>query len=88
MRKVVATGGPQNEEVHVLQGDLSKTTSHEPGHEWPSRIEIRALWKTAKGGHRVRSIHISGDQFFGHGQFGAPMNGDQLIAMIERLRKL
>ena len=86
------TAGPKKaksvSEVHFLEGDLSKTRSQEPDYDWPQRIEIRAIWKTKSGGHKVRSIHISGDQFFGQGEYGAPMSGEQLIATINRLRKL
>ncbi len=89
---VAATGGPKKTkptaEVHFLEGDLSKTRSEEPDYDWPSRIEVRALWKTKSGGYKIRSIHIRGDQFFGHGEYGAPMSGEQLIATINRLRKL
>jgi hypothetical protein len=36
---------------------------------------------------RRRSIEIPADQFFGRGGYGAPITGDQLVIMIEQLRK-
>lgn len=73
--------------IHTPQGDLARAVTHEPNDEWPHSIEIRAMWKTAKGGNRYRSIHVDADAFFGRGNHGAPMSGDQVIHMIEQLRK-
>jgi hypothetical protein len=49
-------------------------------------IEIVAYWGEGRRGKR-RSIEIPADQFFGRGQYGAPIGGDHLIAMVERLRR-
>jgi hypothetical protein len=71
-----------------VAGDLTRVKSHEPSETWPSVIEVVAYWPTPgrpKG--RRRSIEIDADQFFGRGRFGAPMSGEQLIGMVERLRK-
>lgn len=71
-----------------VAGDLTRLKSHEPSEEWPKLIELVCYWDTPrklKG--RRRSIEIDADQFFGRGRFGAPMSGDQLIGMVERLRK-
>ena len=67
------------------QGDLARTIFHETPDTWPTLIEVVAYWgdKGRKG--RRRSIEIPADQFFGRG--GAPMSGDQLIAMVQRLRQ-
>ena len=72
---------PQN------QGDLSRTQSQESDQSWPTMIEVVAYWsKSGNRKGRRRSIEIPADQFFGHGKFGAPLSGDALIAMVQRLR--
>lgn len=71
-----------------IAGDLTRLKSHDPNEQWPSTIEVVAYWPTPgrpKG--RRRSIEIDADQFFGRGQFGAPMSGEALIGMVERLRR-
>ncbi len=74
--------------MNTNAGDLSRVKTHDPSEEWPSMIEIVAYWSQGHGRRgRRRSIQIDADQFFGHGAFGAPMSGEQLIGMIERLRK-
>lgn len=68
-------------------GDLTRCVTHEPSTEWPSLIEVVAYFgKNGRRGKR-RSISIPADQFFGRGAYGAPMAGDQLIGMIDRLRR-
>lgn len=49
-------------------------------------IEIVAYWGKGRKGRR-RSVDIPADQFFGRGAYGAPINGDQLIGMVDRLRR-
>ena len=74
--------------IALPQGDLARVKSEEPDQSWPTMIEIVAIWKGEDGKRgRQRSIRIPADQFFGRKAYGAPMSGDQLIAMIERLRK-
>ncbi len=72
-----------------VAGDLTRVKSHEPNEEWPTLIEIVCYWgpkeQPRKG--RRRSLEIDADQFFGRGRYGAPMSGEQLIGMVERLRK-
>ncbi len=68
-------------------GDLARVVTHDPSDEWPDRIEIVAIWARNGGRGRRRAIGINADQFFGRGQFGAPMSGEQLIGMVEKLRK-
>ena len=70
------------------QGDLSRAICHEPDDSWPTVLEIVCYWSkdgTRKG--RRRSIEISADQFFGRHGYGAPMTGEQLFQMIDRLRR-
>lgn len=68
------------------QGDLARVKSQEPEDTWPTMIEVVAYWGEGRRGKR-RSLEIPADQFFGRGQYGAPLSGDQLIGMVERLRK-
>ncbi len=68
-------------------GDLARCVTSEPDDSWPTMLEIVAYWGEGRKGKR-RSIKVSADQFFGRGGYGAPITGEQLINMIERLRKL
>jgi len=71
-----------------VAGDLNRLISHDPSETWPDSVEIVCYWSTAKKAKgRRRAIEIDADQFFGRGRFGAPMSGEQLIGMVERLRK-
>lgn len=68
-------------------GDLARCITHEPDDTWPTMIEIVAYWgKDGRKGRR-RSVEIPADQFFGRGGHGAPVTGDQLIGMVDRLRR-
>jgi hypothetical protein len=70
-----------------VDGDLAKAKTHESDESWPSLIEIVAYFgKEGRKGKR-RSVEIDADQFFGRKGYGAPMSGDQLIRMIENLRR-
>lgn|SRR5215472_8191280 len=74
--------------MQTNQGDLARVISHEPDQGWPSIIEIVAYWTKGEGRRgRRRSVMIEADQFFGRGRYGAPMSGDQLLAVIDRLRQ-
>lgn len=73
--------------IHLPSGDLARAITHEPDSDWPSMIEIVAYWgKDGRKGRR-RSIEIPADQFFGRNSYGAPLTGDQIILMIDRLRR-
>lgn len=75
--------------VNLPQGDLARAVSHDPDESWPELIEIVAYWGYNRGRRgRRRSISIEADQFFGRGKHGAPMSGEAVIAMVERLRKM
>ena len=70
-----------------VDGDLAKTKTHESDESWPSLIEIVAYFgKEGRKGKRV-SVEIDADQFFGRKGYGAPMSGDQLIRMVDGLRR-
>jgi len=72
-----------------LSGDLARVKSIEADETWPSLIEIVCYWgpkdNPRKG--RRRSTEIDADQFFGRGRHGAPMAGDQLVGIVNNLRK-
>lgn len=67
-------------------GELARTKTHESDESWPTLIEVVAYWGEGRKGRR-RSIEIPADQFFGRGTYGAPLSGDQLIGMVQRLRR-
>ena len=69
----------------ALAGDLARVKSQEANDEWPEMIEIVAYW--APGRKKRKSVTISANQFFGRGEYSAPMTGDQLILIMERLRR-
>jgi hypothetical protein len=69
----------------VPQGDLARVKSQEPNQNWPDLVEIRVGWNKPNGRVIYRSETITADAFFGAG--GAPLAGDRLVAMIERMRK-
>lgn len=69
-------------------GELARAKTIEADETWPTMIEIVAYWsKDGNRRGRRRSIAIEADQFFGRGSHGAPLSGDQLIGMVERLRR-
>lgn len=72
--------------ITIPAGDLARAITHEADESWPTMIEVVAYWGEGRKGKR-RSIEIAADQFFGRGQYGAPISGDQLIGMVERLRR-
>lgn len=70
------------------QGDLARAVSHDPDETWPSVIEVVAYWsKDGSRKGRRRSIEIDAAQFFGRSGYGAPMSGETLIGMVDRLRR-
>ena len=71
------------------QGELARAgvVSHDPDETWPTKIVIMAVWGEGRKAKR-RSLEVDADQFFGHGRFGAPMAGQQVIGMIDRLRRM
>lgn len=70
-------------------GDLAKVKRHDADETWPAMVEI-VCWfgptDNPRKGKR-RFIEIPADQFFGFGAFGAPLTGDVLIGMVDRLRR-
>ena len=72
--------------ITLPQGDLARAISHDPDENWPTMLEIVAYW--GDGRKKRRSVEIDADAFFGRNGHGAPMSGQALITMIERLRRL
>jgi hypothetical protein len=67
-------------------GDLARTVNHEANDDWPTSIEIVAYYGADRRGKR-KSVIVSADQFFGRNGYNAPLSGDQLILIMERLRR-
>lgn len=67
------------------QGDLARATTHEMNDDWPVSIEIVAYF--GENRRRSKRVEISADEFFGRGGHHAPMTGDQIIGIINRLRR-
>ena len=70
-----------------LSGDLARCVVDEPDSSWPTLIEIVAYFGPNGRKGKRRSIEIPADQFFGRGGYGAPISGEQIISMVERLRR-
>jgi hypothetical protein len=66
--------------------DTSRAIHHEPNMDYPKSVTIQLVWEV-DGVQRYRTIDISSDRFFGHGQYGAPIEGAALIGMIENARR-
>lgn len=66
-------------------GDLARTVNHEADSEWPTLIEIVAYF--GDGRKKAKRVSISADQFFGRNGYNAPITGDQLILIMDRLRR-
>ncbi len=73
--------------LHTPEGALATAKCHEANEDWPTLIEIVAYFGAEGRKGKRRSIEIAADEFFGRGVYGAPLSGDRLIAMVERLRK-
>lgn len=70
-------------------GDLARAVTHEADQSWPTLIEVVAYFGPPgqpRQGKR-RSIEIKADRFYGRNGFGAPMSGDEILRMVENLRK-
>jgi hypothetical protein len=73
--------------VQPHEGALATAKCHEANEDWPTLIEVVAYFGLDGRKGRRRSIEIGADEFFGRGQFGAPLSGDRLLSMVERLRR-
>lgn len=68
-------------------GDLARCVTHEADTQWPTMIEIVAYWGEGRKGRR-RALQIPADEFFGRNGYGAPMSGEQLVAMVNQVRRM
>lgn len=73
--------------IDLPKSDLDRSVQHDQEQAWPEVVKIQLQWKSADGRPLVRSEIISANQFFGHGIYGAPLEGAALIQMIERMRR-
>ena len=72
--------------IDIPEGDLARVVTHEPNYDYPELVEIRLRWR--KDGKPVyRSREIGADEFFGRGQFGAPIPAESIVQIIERMRR-
>ena len=71
--------------ISLPQGDLARVKSQEPNTEWPHSVELRVGWQTPSGRITYRTEVITAKEFFG--QSGAPISGERIVAMIERMRR-
>jgi hypothetical protein len=70
-------------EIEIPEGDLVRAPSSEPDMEYPDIVEIRLWW-----GKKACSHLISAAEFFGRGEFGAPMPAEKVVQHINRLRRM
>lgn len=66
--------------------DTSRAIQHDPDTSYPTSVTLLMTWNV-NGLIRSREVAFSADQFFGHGQYGAPLPGDAVISAIERMRR-
>lgn len=71
--------------ISLPAGDLARVKSVEANSDWPEMLEIVAYW--GPGRKRRKSIEISADEFFGRNGYNAPMTGDQIVSIINRMRR-
>jgi hypothetical protein len=70
------------------QGDLARTKSIEADESYPTTVTLSMYWPCGPDGQvLMRSIGITADQYFGHGQYGAPIPAEFLVQQIERMRR-
>ena len=73
--------------IDIPKSDLERSVQNNPDHNWPKSVKIQLAWEDENGRVAVRTELISSDAFFGHGSHGAPMQGEAIIQMIERMRR-
>ena len=72
---------------NLPSGDLARTKNHEANDEWPAYIEIVAHFNHPDIAKRRKSVTISADHFFGRNGHNAPLSGDQILLIMDRLRR-
>ena len=73
--------------IETPKSDLSRTKNQESDQIWPHQVKISIYWRDDRGRVTVGSEIISAAQFFGNDGFGAPLTGDFVISLIERMRR-
>ncbi len=68
------------------KSDLSRFPEQKRNEDWPETVKIALHW-IVEGRTIVRAETITADQFFGKGSYGAPLDGQAIIGMIERMRR-
>lgn len=71
----------------IPEPETSRAQSSEPDQTWPEVVEVRLQWRLPSGRVMATIKQITADEFFGRGKHGAPLPGDALISMVERLRR-
>lgn len=66
--------------------DTDRAIQHNPNQTWPTRVMIRVEW-VVEGQMYFVDMPISGEEFFGLGGHGAPIDGSALIGRIEQVRR-
>ena len=70
----------------IPSGELARAITHEPNDDYPTYVDIVAYYGERRKGYSKR-VTITADQFFGRRGYGAPMTGDDMLRIIEKLRK-
>ncbi len=73
--------------IDLPKSDLSRSVQHEDDRIWPHEVKIAVHWRDSLGRIYVKTEVISASQFFGIGTYGAPMTGDFVISLIDRMRR-
>lgn len=73
--------------IDLPQSDTSRSIQHDPSQDWPTSVKIQVMWRDTNGRPLLRTEVITADAFFGRGKYGAPIEGQALLAMIERMRR-
>lgn len=67
--------------IELPPSDLSRAKISEPSREFPKELRIVVQWSNNKS----KSITIPAAEYYGTGQYGAPMNGERLMQIIGNL---
>jgi len=73
--------------IEPPKSDLARSVQHEQDRVWPHAVKIAVHWMDSEGRVLIRTEVISASQFFGEGGFGAPLTGDFVISLIDRMRR-
>lgn len=68
--------------VDLPQDQMTRVKALERERDWPDEIKIVAKW-----GHRRREHVITKEEYFGISPHGAPISGDTVLRIIDKLRR-